>query len=195
MVFMRYFSAIPMQKTNYYKKSLAQFPLDEVYVGRLYDSSMQRKLRRFKFAHNTVDTAYFASIFRQLIAENALQSDESISIVYPSISLKDRVFRGSNHAKSLAKLFGKELGVTVILCPFKKAFFAGHQSLRNKQQRKQVRSEYTFHQDSQDKIRGRDILLIDDIITTGQTAYTLGTLLKKAGARTIRGFFLSSHKV
>jgi|GEM_PF-2881788 len=30
------------------------------------------------------------------------------------------------------------------------------------------------------KITGKDIILIDDIISTGHTAKTLGTLLKKA---------------
>lgn len=93
MVSMRFFSATHMQKTNYYKKAIAHFPLNDVYVGRLYDTAMRRKLHRFKFAHNTTDSTYFTAIFRQLVAESALQNEESMIVVYPPISFKDRIFR------------------------------------------------------------------------------------------------------
>jgi len=44
-------------------------------------------------------------------------------------------------------------------------------------------------------MKGKKILLIDDLITTGYTAHTLGKLLKKAGAKEVVGYFLTSEKV
>ncbi len=44
-------------------------------------------------------------------------------------------------------------------------------------------------------MKGKKILLIDDLITTGYTAQTLGKLLKKAGAKEVVGYFLASEKV
>lgn len=67
---MRFFSDIPMQKTNYYKSVISNFPLKSVFVGHLYDGVIQKKLHRFKFVHNRVDSVYFETIFRELIAES-----------------------------------------------------------------------------------------------------------------------------
>lgn len=44
-------------------------------------------------------------------------------------------------------------------------------------------------------LKGKKILVIDDLITTGWTAHTLGKLLKKAGAKEVVGYFLASEKV
>jgi len=64
-----------------------------VFVGRFYDGVIQKKLRRFKFVHNTVDTVYFETIFRELIAESGIKNTPNTLILYPPISLKDRIFR------------------------------------------------------------------------------------------------------
>ncbi|MEI6711156.1 MAG: hypothetical protein WCK88_02760 [bacterium] len=82
-----------MQKTNYYKQIFSQFPLDAVFVGHFYDGVIQRKLHRLKFVNNTADNAYFESIFREIIAESDVKKDGEIIIVYPPISLKDRILR------------------------------------------------------------------------------------------------------
>jgi predicted amidophosphoribosyltransferase len=195
MVSMKFFNAILMQKTNYYKRAISQFPLEAVHVGRLYDASMQRRLHRFKFVHNHIDSPYFATLFRSLIVENELTDTENLIIVYPPISTKDRVLRWPNHAHELAKIVAKILGTKHILCPFKKKFFAGHQSQRNKKQRQRIQWEYSFKERYRESVKGRDILFIDDLITTGYTAHTLCTFLKKAGSKKIVGLFLSSHKV
>lgn len=175
---MRFFNDIPMQKTNYYRTAIARFPLDGVFVGRLYDGVLQKKLRRFKFVHNTVDSVYFRSIFAELIEESGIKDMSQSIIVYPPISLKDRIFRGPNHAKRLAKIFATLIGTQCIVCPFHKSFFAGHQSQRNKSQRKQILSEFSLKKHKIADLQDKEIIIIDDIITTGYTMYALGNLLK-----------------
>lgn len=93
MVFMRFFIAIPMQKSRHYKRNIHGFSVEEVFVARTYDPEMQQKLHRFKFAHNPVDQEYFLSLFRLLIAESGIQNLSECLIVYPPISLKDRIVR------------------------------------------------------------------------------------------------------
>lgn len=43
-----------------------------------------------------------------------------------------------------------------------------------------IRQEYSLKQEFRDKIKGKKIIIVDDLITTGYTAHTLGKLLKKA---------------
>jgi predicted amidophosphoribosyltransferase len=115
--------------------------------------------------------------------------------VYPPISLKDRIFRWPNHAKRLAKIFAKVLGWWQVCCPFRKNVFAWHQSRRNKTQRKQIVQEYTLKQSETSSLYDKDIVFIDDIITTGYTMLALWNLLSSVKKRSMIGFFLASHKV
>ncbi len=192
---MRFFNATPMQKTNYYKQTILHFPLEAIFVGHFYDGVIQKKLHRFKFVHNTVDSVYFESTFRHLVEESGIQKNHESIIIYPPISFKDRLFRWPNHAKKLAIIFAKIIGSNHIYCPFQKKFFAGHQSLRNKHERKNIQLEYFLKKNISCDFRDKEVFMIDDIITTGYTAYTLGTLLQGLRPKRITGFFLASHKV
>ena len=41
-------------------------------------------------------------------------------------------------------------------------------------------------------LRGRDVLLVDDIVTTGATLTTAAALVRSAGARTVRGAVIAA---
>lgn len=195
MVSMRYFNDIPMQKTNYYKHSISDFSLDAVFVWGLYDEDTQRKIRRYKFVHNPVDSVYFESIFRELIEEIGIKNWENTSIIFPPISLKDRIFRWPNHAKKLARIFASCVHSTNILCPFYKNFFAGHQSRRNKQEREKILSEYRPNLSYTERLSGKKVILVDDVISTGYTAHILWKILKENfWAQSVVGVFLASKK-
>jgi ComF family protein len=173
MVLMRYSTA--MQKTQHYKRYIPGFSLDVVVVGTDYDLDMQRRIHRFKYAHNPVDRVYFEELFAYMKEEYPCLPD---IIVYPPISLRDRIFRGTNHAQLLAQYF-RPAGIQV-LCPFRKKLFASHQSHKTKSDRKNIQDVYSLHEKWSDQVSGKKILLIDDLITTGYTAHILGKLLKKA---------------
>ncbi len=180
-----------MLKTEHYKRNIRNFSVDKVIVGSYYDDDMQRKIRRFKFAHNYVDRVYFESLFLKSVIEYPPNGD---IIVYPPISALDWIIRGPNHAQNLAQYFS-HIYQKPLLCPFKKKLFAGHQSRRSKKERANTRKEYIFDKKYTSTIKGARIILVDDLITTGYTAHTLGKLLKKAGAKEIAGYFLASEKV
>lgn len=184
-----------MQKSRHYKKNIHGFSLDEVFVAKIYDSEMQQKLHRFKFVHNYSDTTYFLSLFHSITQESNIKNFSEAIVVYPPISLKDRIFRWPNHAKKLATIFASSIGTTHILCPFTKKFFAGHQSRRTKKERKKVQLEYLLKRNQQNIFQDKEVFLVDDIITTGYTAHTLGKLLRKIGVKKMIGLFLSSKKV
>lgn len=179
-----------MLKSEHYKNNIPRFSLEKVVVGAYYDEEMQRKIHRFKFVHNHVDRVYFEELFASMKQEFPYQPD---IIIYPPISLRDRIFRWPNHAKILTKYFFP--GDIPVLSPFQKKFFTTHQSRRSKKERKGVRDEYVFDEKYRDQIKNKKILLIDDVITTGYTAHTLGSFLQKAGATEIVWFFLASERV
>lgn len=150
---------------------------------------MQREIHRFKFVHNYVDRVHFQEILSRISAEHSYTPDY---IVYPPVSLRDRIFRGPNHARILATYLKSQIP---IICPFQKKLFSSHQARRTKSERSQIRDEYSLNPKMREILKGKKILLIDDLITTGWTAHTLGKLLKKAGAAEVVGYFLASEKV
>ncbi len=180
-----------MLKTEHYKKNIPDFSLDKVIVAVRYDDSMQRKIRRFKFAHNYVDRVYFESLF--LLASQEYKPTGDI-IVHPPISPFDWIIRGPNHAAHLAEYFS-HIYEKPLMSPFRKKAFAGHQSRRTKKERAQVRKEYLFDKKYKNLIKNKKIILVDDLITTGYTAHTLWKLLKKAWAKEVVGYFLASEKI
>ncbi len=157
-----------MLKTEHYKRCVPGFSLDKVVVASFYDEEMRRKIHRFKFVHNYVDNVYFETLFSQIEEEYPYIPDV---IVYPPISLRDRIFRGPNHAQVLARYFQK--GEIPILSPFNKKFFTTHQSRQAKADRSNIRREYSLKDPFKELFKGKKVLLIDDIITTGYTAHTL----------------------
>lgn len=185
-----------MQKTNYYKRTIPGFSLDTVLVGRFYDSDMQKRLHRYKFVHNPVDSVYFQDIFTWLIKEASDSMHTETVIVYPPVSLKDRIIRWPNHAKKLSKIVQTLFHSKEILCPFYKNFFAGHQSRRNKSERQKIVSEYGALFLERQKIFGKEVILVDDVISTGYTAHILWKILKEElGATVVTGIFLTSQKI
>lgn len=184
-----------MQKTNYYKQKFHHFPLDAVYVGRVYDVSMQQKIRRFKFVNNPVDIVYFESLFTDIIQQNNIKNTWESIVVFPPISLRDRVLRWPNHAKRLAAIFAKNIGIKTILCPFRKRFFAGHQSKRTLSEREKISQDFCISDKFVPYVQGKNVFFVDDIITSWHTANTLGTFLKKLWAKSIVWCFLASKKV
>lgn len=93
MVSMRFFTAIPMQKTRHYRKNISRFSLQDVFVAQAYNADMQKKLHRFKFAHNHIDEDYFMTLFDKIIEESGIKNLTEHVLVYPPISFKDRIFR------------------------------------------------------------------------------------------------------
>lgn len=179
-----------MLKSEHYKRFVRWFSLEKVVVGELYWTEMRRRIHRFKFVHNHVDSVYFRELFASMKREYGYEPD---CIVYPPVSLRDRIFRWPNHAKMLVSYYWP--GETEVFCPFQKKMFSSHQSRRTRAERTSVREEYSLNPAYAARIAGKKILLIDDLITTGYTAHTLGTLLKKAGAVEVVGYFLSSEMV
>lgn len=149
-----------MLKSEHYRRQIPHFSLDKVLVGRKYDEDMRRKIHRFKFVHNYVDRVYFQEIFWQLEAEFQYIPDV---IVFPPVSIFDRIFRGKNHAQILASFVSTKVP---ILCPFGKKCSTRHQSQLMRKDRKHVELLYHFREKFQQEIQQKKILLVDDLITT-----------------------------
>ncbi len=145
--------------------------------------------------------------------------DPSFILIPIPLHRKRFLFRGFNQAELLARILGKELNLKVENEILKRKIFTLPQTeLKDPEARKQniknafslvdaerskitLKSLFCFQKSSlkssinslspKDKIKNKNIILIDDVLTTGATLQEAAKVLKKARARKIWALVLT----
>ncbi|MEB2356491.1 ComF family protein [Bacillus pumilus] len=145
-----------------------------------YNDLMKDVLSRFKFRGDTA----LAELFKQdvqAVFKRSFSIKEPVLIPIP-LSKERLNERGFNQSVILATLIGQPL-----LQPLVKI----HQSKQSKKKKNERLDQKGMFQINQtDAIVQRDVILIDDIYTTGATIYDAARILKEAGAKSVSSFTL-----
>ncbi|WP_199800825.1 ComF family protein [Bacillus pumilus] len=145
-----------------------------------YNDLMKDVLSRFKFRGDTA----LAELFKQdvqAVFKRSFSIKEPVLIPIP-LSKERLNERGFNQSVILASLIGQPL-----LQPLVKI----HQSKQSKKKKNERLDQKGMFQINQtDAIVQRDVILIDDIYTTGATIYDAARILKEAGAKSVSSFTL-----
>ncbi|MFS0656785.1 ComF family protein [Bacillus sp. 179-C3.3 HS] len=159
---------------------------DEVLVKNrsvyVYNEYMKEILARFKFRGDTALAELFKKDVRTAFKRSFPMKSRHIHIIPIPLSrerLKERKF---NQSEVLAAL----LGVCTIQPLIK--VHQSKQSKKNKNERLHQNGRFQLNQ--LHTIISRDVILIDDIYTTGATIYDAASILKNAGARSVSSFTL-----
>lgn len=162
-----------------------------ICVGK-YCDSLKDSLRRYKFAGKP---SYYRA-FGKLIALKVQNTEQlgNIDIVIPVPMHKSRQKqRGYNQAALIAGYAAGQLGIRFENNLLIKTMETRNQSLLSKAERL-ANLEGVFRVVFPGKVAGRDILLVDDIITTGNTVNQCSKALKDAGAnRVIAGVIATTR--
>lgn len=156
-----------------------------VYGGTLKDVILLFKYR--KYAPLSRPLARFADSC--LAADRPLWEDADLFVPVPLHPSRKRE-RGFNQAALLARDLGLRRGLGVLTGALVKTRNRPAQAgLRAADRERNVRSAYAVKH--ADKVRGRTLILIDDVTTTGATIRECARLLKEAGAKDIRAITLA----
>ncbi|MDD3694127.1 MAG: phosphoribosyltransferase family protein [Candidatus Pacebacteria bacterium] len=114
-------------------------------------------------------------------------------IIIPPHKDKGRKQANTNQCEHIARLFAKELSGTFDKKLLNKIKQTKKQALINhKQERlKNIKNSFAIKEKNLSKVFQRDIIIIDDLITTGATMNEAIRVLKKAGARNVIGIALA----
>ena len=148
-----------------------------------YEGIIREKIIQYKFG----DRAYMNNTFAKIILKNekicGLLKKYDIIIPVP-IHKKRKAQRGYNQTQLIANKISKYLNIKLCNNVLVKNKNTIAQSKLNKKKRVQ-NIKGVFKILNSEKIKGKDILLLDDIYTTGSTANECSKILKKAGAKTV----------
>jgi ComF family protein len=107
-------------------------------------------------------------------------------VVPVPIHRKRRWWRGVNSPDLIAVEVGRGLGVTVVVDAVKRVGETALQfHLSDRARSQNVSGAFVINPKRTKQLRGKRILLVDDILTTGATCNEISKLLKKSGAKKI----------
>ncbi|MDY6854804.1 MAG: ComF family protein [Thermodesulfobacteriota bacterium] len=154
-----------------------------------YEGVLQEEIHQFKFNKKT----FLAKHLGALMANYELDSfdlDSYDFIIPVPLHFKRLRERGFNQALYLSRYVGKRYDIPVDFKNLKRTRWRGPQvNLGKAERERNVNGAFVLY--NKNRFRGKDVLLIDDVFTSGATVNECAKVLKKAGVSSVDVFTLS----
>jgi ComF family protein len=152
-------------------------PVDWTDASCEYKGTMERVLHALKFErHDFLDEALAGLLAETIHARGDVQFDAVVGV--PMSRGKERR-RGYNQAELLARALAHRLGAGCDMTLLTRREERATQSMLPKRERAaNVRDAFA----ASSRVKGKAILVVDDICTTGETLRACATALRRAGA-------------
>lgn len=155
-----------------------------------YVDDVRRSLLRYKFGGLNLYAEVYGEFLAKCIDENGISCD---SITWVPLSRRRLRRRGYDQARLLAEDLAARRGIPCapMLCKLRNN--RAQSATGNAQKRRRnVKGVYEAVKDAE--IRGKRVLLVDDIVTTGATLSECASVLKKAGAKEVTALTVARRK-
>ncbi len=159
------------------------FHFDRVFACAYYEGPMKTLLHAYKFGGRKSLAAYFSDRLLRLIEAQALDQRLDAVVSVPMDKGKEKA-RGFNQSRLIASRLARRLGVPDLTGHLKRNTYNAPQALLDKKGRL-VNVRGSFSAVSAAAFENKTVLLVDDIITTGQTVSECACALKDAGAASV----------
>ena len=144
-----------------------------------YENSVRDSLLRYKFQHMTVYAEPYGKLLAECVEEYIEGEVDIISWV--PLSKKSLRRRGYDQARLLAEAVSRELNIPCMPI-LEKHRHTKQQSRTGSAEKRRANISGAYRVIDREEIRGKRILLIDDIVTTGSTFSECARTLGMGGA-------------
>ena len=145
----------------------------------VYDSSMRRSVTRYKYYGCREYGDFYAKAMYRYAKMELREWKPDLIVPVPVHRSKERM-RGFNQAAYLAERISRYTGIPADMGLVQKNIKTKSQKKLNAlQRRKNLEKAFCVTGD----VRGKDILVIDDVYTTGSTIDAMASCLKKKGGK------------
>ena len=153
-------------------------PFDRARAAVLYDFPVDVALKAFKFGH----ALYYVPAFAELLfAEFLLDFDSTDALVPVPLHRWRYATRGFNQASELCRHLGRAAGIPVINSVRRVRWTSPQSNLDAASRRRNLKNAFVV----KGKLTCDHPLIVDDVMTTGETARQLARALLDAGATTV----------
>lgn len=154
--------------------------IDKARSSFNYDKPISNLIQSLKYYGKRYLAEVFAEYLVNTYNENEFCAD---LVVYPPMSKKAKRKRGYNQAELIAKSFAEKLNLEVKDVLTKNRETERQAKLNRSQRLKNLTD--VFHVSDRKAVKDKNVLIIDDVSTTGSTAEAVAVKLKRAGAKTV----------
>lgn len=147
-----------------------------------YEGCAKDGLWRLKFNGKTDGVPVMAHEMAQTVLEQYGEHCADLIVCVPSTKSTMRL-RGYNQAELLAQRLSQELELPCDADALQKVLEISQRSMDALSRRENVIGAYAVTED--ERVKGKNILLVDDVITTGATLNECAKVLEQAGAKDI----------
>ena len=153
-------------------------PFTRARAAVLYDFPVDVALKAFKFGH----ALYYVPAFAELLfAEFLLHFDASDALVPVPLHRFRYATRGFNQATELCRHLGRAAGIPVVTNLRRARWTRPQSNLDAASRRRNLENAFAV----KGSLGCRHPLVVDDVMTTGETARQLARTLLDAGAKTV----------
>jgi len=162
---------------------------DMVRAPYLYEGGIMEAIHQFKYAGRTHLADSLGPLLAFFVNEWMDTTLECLTIpvpLYPK-RLREREF---NQSLLLARHVASLLGTELDFLSLRRIRYTQPQTgLRSEERRRNVRK--AFEITNREAVKGRNVLLVDDVTTTGNTLNECARVLKRAGSKGVFGLVLA----
>ena len=164
--------------------------MDRCLSPLYYEGSVRASLLRYKFGGQPS----YASVYGDLLADCLAGHPGTWDcIAWVPLSRRRLRHRGYDQAELLARELGSRLGLPVESL-LRKRRHTRAQSATGDARKRQANIAGAYQVSDPEGVRGRRILLVDDIVTTGSTLSECAKTLRAAGAASVTGLTLARKR-
>ena len=157
---------------------------DRAWGVFLYNRTMQRLLHLFKYGHKTSLRHFFTEqICRFARDYNLNLNAHDLIVAVPLYPTRQRQ-RGYNQSLLIAQILSEEFGIPLESKSLLRKRHTPNQA-RLSQKERWTNMDAAFKIKPSNNLRHKNILLVDDLFTTGATASQAAQVLKDAGANKV----------
>lgn len=166
-----------------FKKSNLRFSFVAGWTSVWYYKNMvPSSIRRYKFSGRRSYAATYGRALAMKLQKEGLTDFDVLTYV-PTAFLR-RMHRGYDQVELLCNAVGEELGVSAVKCLYKVRNTPPQSGIKDVSRRRaNVLGAYRFCDG--ENVRGKRVLLLDDVITTGATMSECSRVLLTAGAKEV----------
>lgn len=189
--------AVPLHATSIGRlcgRCLRRAPaFDRTIAGAVYAPPFDQLVRAFKYGAALAHAPLFAALIDRQIEAAGDDNPIPIDVVVPVPLSRERMAaRGFNQAIEIGRFVARRLDVPMQADAALRIHDTRAQaSLPFDARRRNVRDAFAVADRMRSALVGRDVGVVDDVMTTGATLDALARALKGAGAKTVTGLVVA----
>lgn len=157
-----------------------------VFTGVVFNKISKKLIYQFKYRPYLSGLSVFIA---DLLYDSLIQNEEFMRQIANSkwlmvpIPLSKAKYRkrGYNQAEILAKELSKRLDLKVLDCLERNKETVTQVGLSKKERRENIKDAFSIKKKFENRLKGKSIMLIDDVVTSGATFSEACSVLKKSG--------------